>query len=484
MEWGSHITVLGTTILKDRTVNFGIKDSDRLKHVAILGQNNTVREKCMARMIFQDIERGLGTVVLDAHGTLAPYILERLGRDATDRLIYLDPADAEYPYSWNLLSDARALPAVTREKKMKDLLRYVYDPVPEELVELVTPLLLKNKNATLVSFYELITDREKRHSFFADDEPGRESFENNIQKYANAIRDFESVAQYITKDALIRNVLGQHESKFSFQDVTKDKIIIVNLEKVRMFPTRMVPLVRTFVEGTRMAGEVSTRPLALYLHDTLRYVSAAEAKDMLTGSRVACTIADASAHEENKKLREEALSRCGSIITFALNPFDKSIIENTFYPYIHADELEAIGDYEFVVALTVDNVRTQPFFGTLASEERRRVQSYQDLVAQSRKTFTTARTTVDELFQEEDDEDERPKRPGNFQDAFKAMFEKRAQRDKRPADKPVGEEGSEKKPPVTNNAQQKDTPSRTPPANAVREIPEHTLKDMLYVSMV
>ena len=110
MDWGPRITYLASTAFKERVVPFGIKDEDRQRHVCVIGKVGSGRGSLLSRMALQDIERGLGTVIIDAAGNLASTIMERLNKDELERLVHIDASDAEYPFSWNIPNDFRHTP--------------------------------------------------------------------------------------------------------------------------------------------------------------------------------------------------------------------------------------------------------------------------------------------------------------------------------------------------------------------------------------
>lgn len=75
MDWGSRITYIGSTALKEKTVAFGIKDADRLRHLSVLGASGTGRAELLVKMALQDIERGAGVMLIDASGTAASLLV-------------------------------------------------------------------------------------------------------------------------------------------------------------------------------------------------------------------------------------------------------------------------------------------------------------------------------------------------------------------------------------------------------------------------
>lgn len=479
MDWGGKVTALGTTTLNDREVTFGIKDADRVRHLSILGHLGSGRGALVVQMALQDIARGLGTLILDANGNVAPVLLERLPEGAAKRLIYLDPADAEYPYTWNPIDDVRRLAEAERVPFLADLLQEVYHVPPGAFATKCATLILAHDGTTLATPYFITVDEEWRKEFFTGNDAELAAFETVKSDNADAVKALEEYGKYVVKDTLVRNLIGQKKSKFTFEKLAEGGIVIVDFSRVRVFPTRMNPLVRIFVAAARAAARGGDTPIAVYLHDCLRYLDDAGIERAFTDSRIALTVADTMVQDADRERREKALARVGSVISFAAHPGDRSLIERAFYPYAGPDELTEMAKGEMIVALTIDAVRTKAFFAKSLALPERTVAGIQDFMVASRSTCTTPRTEVDGLFKLAD-KDERGPKDGNFSDAFKNIFAKRAGAAAGSAAPPPPERPAPAAPPSQEASEEKvDTKNeetKKPP-----EIAEEDLKALLYV---
>lgn len=486
MDWGNAITYLGSTTLKERAVQFGIKDEDRLKHFCVLGRNDSGRADLVAQMALQDIERGVGTMVLDASGKVAPLLIERIDPSLSDQIIYLDPAVAEYPYAWNPLDDIRALPEEKQKEAVVTMLVSLYSLERSAFVAYVADLLLHREETTLITPHTLVTDEKAREVFFKEDSDEKKQFEEKLDAEPSIKEVFEEAGRYIGKDTLIRNLLGQPKSKFHLKDIQEGKILIVDFSHMRIFPTRMTPLVRTFVNIARMNGDMQKYTTSLFLHDCLRYLGESEIESLFSAKSIAVTVADTIVQESDKERREFAISRCGSIASFTTHPADKDVIERAFYPYAEPEELNRLSKGELVVALTIDAVRARPFFAKALPLPEKKHIAYQDLVVEARERYTVSRTTVDALFKKQKGEKEPPRKRGSggggFQDAFKSIMENRAK--KMPIkDLAPGEKGAQQttKKGTKKTASSADTQVDGAQTTDKKEISEDTLRSLLYV---
>lgn len=76
----------------------------RVQHTHILGASGMGKSSLLLSMLKQDLERGSGFLLLDPHGDLVDQALAFVPPERRGDVILLDPADEEYPISFNVLS--------------------------------------------------------------------------------------------------------------------------------------------------------------------------------------------------------------------------------------------------------------------------------------------------------------------------------------------------------------------------------------------
>ncbi len=499
MDWGDGITTLGTTTLRERKVSFGLKDSDRTKHFAVIGKVGSGRGDLMVAMALQDIARGLGVLFLDATGTSATRLLERIPPGDLGRVIFLDPSDAEYPFTWNVVDDLRTLPVTEQAAVLAQLLREVYQLAPSPFLERVAELMLREQGVSVVTFHSLVTNKKFRDTFFTGHESDKQVFEDELQELPELTTALNEYGKYVGNDTLIRNLLGQRESKFSLNSLNDGSIIIVDLSRIRMYPTRMAPLVKTFIGAARaVVGEAGA---GVYLHDTLRYLTETGIEHLLAPrNHCAVTIADTIIQEADIERRLLALSRVGSVASFVPHPADSAVVGRAFSPHVSLEDLLDLPLGEFVAALSIDGVRSLPFFAQAVALSKKEHVSYQDLVVESRRKYATVRTRIDlgfshrhggdedaDLMDDDDDVDEGGDGPGeqrNFQDAFRNIFAKQAER-AQAAIKPNAPAPSPEPAQAPVKAEPKPEPKPQPSeTTSSGEVDETTLKKLVFVAPV
>lgn len=424
MDWGTSITKIGTTAFKGKETQFGIKDADRLLHLSLIGKTGSGRGAFLTSMVLQDIGRGMGVVLLDSTGGVADLLLERLPEEVRSKLVYIDPSDAEYPFSWNPIEDFRALPESRGVELLTSFLISMYRLRPNELSTFFAQKLFTNPEGTTLSLYDAVTEISYRDTLFPPGSDDRNSFEKALAASQEAVETILRNGRYLAKDTLMRNVLGQRASRFSLQSLGNSSIVVVDLSRVKMFPTRFTPLVRMFAQGTRASSVVSKIPPALYLHDVVRLLSDRDLDWLFNERTIAGVISDAVHVEEDKDFREKTLARSGSVVAFAPASFDAPIIERVFFPYIGVEDFDKLDAGELAVALTIDGVRSRPFFAHCLSLPQRENVSRHDLQVFSRERYSSPRHLIDQLFIKKKPEPPKGQDPASFSSAFRSIFAK------------------------------------------------------------
>jgi len=82
---------------------FGISPEDLRQHLYIIGKSGSGKTTLLRNLILQLIEAGEGVGLIDPHGDLALDILDHIPKHRIEDVVYLDPADEEYPIGLNVL---------------------------------------------------------------------------------------------------------------------------------------------------------------------------------------------------------------------------------------------------------------------------------------------------------------------------------------------------------------------------------------------
>ena len=476
MDWGSGITYIAKTAFKGKETNFGLKDRDRLEHVSVIGKGGSGRAALLAAMALQDVERGLGTIVIDASGKLTELLLERLGPDQRERLIYLDPSDAEYPFSWNPMDDVRTLPSDMALPLLSDLITALYRVPASPFSDIAAAEMLKDAGATMLFLFELASNTDVREQKLPKGSESRAAYDAAAAKHPDVLEAILANGRYIARDTLMRNLLGQRTSKFTLGKLHDGAVFVVDLSRIKMFPTRLTPMVRLFYHLARMHSALLPAPPSLYLNDCIRCFSDRDIEWFFAERRVMGTMTDAVHIEEDRDFREKTLTRSGTVLSFVPSPADSAVVEKVFFPYVGLEDFNRLDAGEVAVLLTIDSVRSRPFFAHALPLRTREKVSYHDIQVASRARYTSDRHSVDRMFMKKiaPPPSGGAGDPAAFSSAFRSIFAKNA--GGAPAAAPS-------MPPISKPVQAK-TPVEAGKADAGKppaEVSEAELKQMLYV---
>src|SRR4051812_198029 len=99
-----HSTHIGDSSNPYRPSIFLTPD-ERLRHMALIGATGSGKSTLLRHIAAQDIARGDGLLLIDAHGDLAEAVLSDVPRSRHNHVCYLDVADLAHPVGLNVLED-------------------------------------------------------------------------------------------------------------------------------------------------------------------------------------------------------------------------------------------------------------------------------------------------------------------------------------------------------------------------------------------
>jgi hypothetical protein len=232
------------------TIPIFLSDSDRRKHVYVIGKTGTGKTQFLLNMIMQDIEAGKGVCVMDPHGDLFEDVLARYPAGRARDLVMFDPTDSENPPGLNLFEHDRRNPMhrdFILDETVSIFLRLhgneMFGPRIQNYFRNAALALMTDpsRERTLLDVSRIFLDDE----FFsyimdASSDPAVADFLTEFRRTAERektemIPYFQAKFAPFVSNSGIRNVIGQSRSTVNFrQAMDLNRVVLVNLAKGKL----------------------------------------------------------------------------------------------------------------------------------------------------------------------------------------------------------------------------------------------------------
>ena len=235
-----------TVIGKDRESGEVVKiNSDaRSRGIYTIGTTGTGKTTLLQSIAYQDMKAGDGVCVLDPHGDMIDWLIQRVPEERIGDVILFDPNDIDFPLSINLLECARKNPIEVRwviSNFVSVLTRMFSDSWGPRLEHVLSHTLwtaMDIEDSTILEVLLLLTNDSYRKEHTGELlEPLLRDFWNEFPK-KNTNRRFDLVGSTVNKltpfllDHQMRNIVGQTKSTLKIDQIMNEKkILLVNLSK-------------------------------------------------------------------------------------------------------------------------------------------------------------------------------------------------------------------------------------------------------------
>lgn len=162
----NDITFFAETTFRNTRRKFGIKTDDRRRHIYVIGKTGMGKTVMMENMAIQDIQVGRGVGFVDPHGEAAERLLDFIPQNRINDVIYVNPADIEYPIAFNIMEEVdvehRHLVAGGLMGVFKKIWPDVWSARMEYILNNCILALLEYPGATLLGVNRMLADADYR----------------------------------------------------------------------------------------------------------------------------------------------------------------------------------------------------------------------------------------------------------------------------------------------------------------------------------
>ncbi|MFH0905098.1 MAG: type IV secretion system DNA-binding domain-containing protein [bacterium] len=382
--------ILGKNVYRGVERLVKIQPDDRRRHIYMIGKTGTGKTTWMQNMVLQDIINGEGVCVVDPHGDMSEWILQRIPKDRVDDVIHFYPPDTERPLGLNMLEANTPTEKDMVVAEMISIFYKLFDPqgtgnfigpIFEHYMRNILLLLLadESQGATLIDIPRVLTDPAFREAKLlrATDPTVLRFWKEEFEQARKSNQHGEMLSYIISKigrfisNQTMRNIVGQSKSAFDIRDVMDNrKVLIVNLSKGLMGDINSNLLGFAIVSKLQMAAlaradqpEAERKDFYLYI-DEFQNVTTDSIVTILSEARkykLNLIIAHQFIAQLEDKIRDAVLGNVGSMVAFRIGPQDTEWIGKEYEPDVTANDLINIENRNAYVKLMIDGGASRPF---------------------------------------------------------------------------------------------------------------------------
>ena len=368
--------------LEEKRYIFGIRRTDRRRHMYVIGKSGVGKSKLLELLIRQDIAYGYGLCIIDPHGDTIDDTLAYVPENRMDDVCIIDPSDTDFPVAFNPLANVHPDQKHQLTQGLIEVLQKQFGanwtPRLEHVFRFTCLALLDYPHATMRGMISLLTDRAYRQKVIAhiQDEMVKRFWAIEFADWSEKF-DTDAIIPLVNKlgqflsDPLLRNIFAQKENKVNLAELMEQKkIILINLSKGRIGEENSSFFGSMFITKFKQAGMARAALPPAKRHDF--YIYADEFQNLVTETfenllsearkyGICLVMAHQYIAQLIPRVQAAVLGNVGSTIIFRVGGDDGAKLEPEMTPIFRAKDMINLGMQEFYVKLMVDGEAYDPF---------------------------------------------------------------------------------------------------------------------------
>ncbi len=414
-----EIAPFALTDFRSKPRRFGIKTDDRRRHMYVIGKTGMGKSTLLENLIVHDIRAGHGLGVVDPHGDLVEKILDFIPSNRINDVVYLNPADLDFPIGFNILENVanqyKHLVASGLMGVFTKIWENLWSARMEYILNNCILALLDSPGNTLLGVNRLLVDKKYRRKIIerVTDPVVKSFWVDEYEAYSDKFRT-EAIAPIQNKvgqflsSAVIRNIVGQSKSTINMRELMDNKkILLMNLAKGRIGEDNSALLGAMMVTKIQLAAmsrvdvlEKERVDFFLYVDEFQNFATESFANILSEARKYRLSII--IAHQYVEQLEEEVqaavFGNVGTLITFRVGGADAEILVKEFTPRFVEEDFVSLEKYHMYLKLMIDGVASEPFsaVGLPPLEEHEKTGNREKVIRASRERYSSPREEVEE----------------------------------------------------------------------------------------
>lgn len=410
-----HKLILGINEHQGNVTAVSQSEDQRIKHTHVIGATGTGKSTLLLNMIVQDIEQHNGLCVLDPHGDLIEKILTHISAERAHDVLLIDPADAEHPVSFNILS---AHSEIEKDILSSDLVAAFRrlstswgDQMNSVFANAILAFLESSKGGTLADLRRFLVDKSFQHTFLKTvSDPSIVYYwhrEYPLLK-SGSIGSILTRLDAFLRPKIIRNMVCQHKS-IDFEKLMQErKIILVKLsqgligaENSYLLGTFIVSKLQQVAMARQAISQAERTNFYLYIDEFQHFITPSM-HAILSGARkyhLGLILAHQSMQQvADTEIAASIIANAGTRVCFRLGETDAKKLEAGF-SFFEAKDLQNLATGEAIARIERPehdfSLTTQPVSVPTQPKEIQ-----EQVIAHSRVRYSTPRKEVEEMLAE------------------------------------------------------------------------------------
>ncbi len=440
----ADVSPFGVTNYHNNFVPFGIRRADRRRHLYAVGKSGSGKSKLLELLIIQDIKDGKGFGVLDPHGDLIDNIMRYIPPERVDDVILFDPADTAFPIAFNPLESIDDAYKMQVTIGFLDIFKKVFGDNwtyrLEHVLRYTTLALLDSPNTTILSIMKMLTDKNYRQKIVSRIQ---DSVVKNfwVSEFAAWSEKFDSeaitpllnkVGQLIATN-MVRNMIGQPNTKFNLRDVMdKKKILLMKVSKGLLGEENSgligsMVITKLFQAAMSRADTPEEQREDFYFYvDEFQNFATDTFSEILSEARkyrLNLTIAHQYMGQLIPEVQKTVFGNVGSMVSFRVGADDAAVLEGEYTPVFKVRDIINLGVREFYTKMSVNGELREAFSGRTLSVPPVENDLTQLIIEKSRAKYCTPKADVEEMLQKWDEGASAPPKPEEVAQIDEDKFE-------------------------------------------------------------